>query len=175
MLLIASQIVNLPILSLRDGGKLGVISGILIDHNRLSVKAFWARVYSDPKKIYLLTSDSVLSLSHKGAIVQNHESLDLKQDLPAYKEYFEVDYQIPGKKVIRNNRKLGLADDFVIDARDLKISDIIVRPSTLTLFRVSQNRFSRRQIKEINDTSIIVSDDSGKIKSSSFAPAASLD
>ena len=155
MIYTASSLVGKPVASIRLNAEVGQISGILLDPNRLMVAGFWVRTRSDPRPLLLLTED-VRQLTSQQAIVDDRQQLVEPSDLPKLRSILAINYLIPGKKVVADGRKIGIAQDFNFNNTTYLVSHIAARASGWQRLRVNQLVFERRQITGLDDRKITV-------------------
>lgn len=155
MIYSASSLVGKSVISIRLSSSIGQIEGILIDPNRLSVAGLWVKTNTQPQPLLLINED-VRQLTSQRAIIDDHNQLTEPTDLPKLEPILNANYVIPGKKIVADNRKIGVAVDFHFNNESYLVSHIVSRPAGLRKLRLSQETFERRQIKEIDDRQIVV-------------------
>lgn len=158
MIILASKVIGKPILTIRTGRSVAAVTGVLIDPFKLQVAGFWVQKGAKTKESLLLLSQDIREFTMRGLIIDDAASIVETEDLPRFKEIFEIDYQIPGKKVVSGRRKHGKATDFGINTANLQIASITGKPSLTRMLGSTSFSFARKQIKSINDGAIEVSD-----------------
>ena len=159
MIILASKVVDKPVLTIRAGGRVGTVTGVLIDPFKLQVAGFWVQKGAKAKHSHLPLSQDIREFTIRGIIVDDSSAIVGVEDLPRFKEIIEIDYQIPGKKVVSGRYKHGKALDFGINTATLQIASITGKPSFTKMFGATSFSFARKQIKSINDGAIEVSKD----------------
>ena len=169
----ASQLIERPVYSLQQTSHVGEISGLLIDPHRLSLAAFWVKD-KKRRRNFLVVIDDIFGLDINHLVINHPQDLTLPGDLPRLAEVLEIDYQIPGKKIIANKKVLGIASDFGIGDDNYQVRYIAGQARFWHKLRGGNLRFMRQQIKKINDRSIEVKSgpSAEKIKAWSGQPAA---
>lgn len=155
MIYSASGLLSKPVVSIRLNAGIGQISGILLDPNRLSVAGLWVRTNTNPEPLLLLNED-VRQLTSQRAIIDDHHQLAEPNDLPKLKAILAINYIIPGKKIVADGRKIGVALDFNFNNETYLVSQIVGRAAGLQRLRMSQLTFERRQITAIDNRQITV-------------------
>lgn len=155
MIILASKAIGLSIVSIRTGTPVGEVVGVLVDPHTLKVAGFWANQFSS-KQDKVLLSMNIRELSVKGLVIDDLHDLTDPSDLPKLKEILDIDYQIPGKKILEVKKKIGVAEDFSFDMKDFSISSLLCRPNILGMLNVSNFTVYRKMIKEIDDSHIRV-------------------
>ncbi len=158
MIILASKVIGKPVLTIRAGRAAATVTGVLIDPFKLQVAGFWVQKGAKAKGSHLLLSQDIREFTMRGVIIDDTASIVETDDLPRFKEIFEIDYQIPGKKVISGRRKHGKATDFGINTATLHIASITGKPSLTRMLGSTSFSFARKQIKSINDSTIEVND-----------------
>ena len=155
MIYSASGLVGKPVVSIRINANIGQISGVLLNPDRLSVAGLWIKTNTNPRQLLLL-NDDVRQLTSQRAIVDDHNQLVEPSELPKLRSILTINYTIPGKKIVADGRKIGVALDFNFNNETYLVSHIIARASGLQRLRVSQLTFERRQITAIDNRKITV-------------------
>ncbi len=158
MIYSASGLVGKPVVSIRINANIGQISGVLLNPDRLSVAGLWIKTNANPRQLLLL-NDDIRQLTSQRAIVDDHNQLVEPSELPKLRSILTINYIIPGKKIVADGRKIGVALDFNFNNETYLVSHIIARASGLQRLRVSQLTFERRQITAIDNRKITVNID----------------
>ena len=166
MKLIASKFIGSSVCTIRSTGKVGQVVGLLIDPNKLVVAGFWVatRVHKDHQLLLNQDIRTLVPEKHQ-VIIDDLKDLCQPADLERLKPILEIDYQIPGKKVVQAKKRLGKAIDFGFSIDyDYQITNIIAKPTLNQRFRVIQLSFNRNQIQAIDDKTITIQADELKQK-----------
>lgn len=155
MIYSASGLVGKPVVSIRLNANIGQISGVLLNPDRLSVAGLWIKTNANPQLLLLLNED-VRQLTSQRAIIDDHNQLAEPGDLPKLKSILATNYIIPGKKIVADGRKIGVASDFNFNNDTYLVSHIIGRAAGLQRLRMSQLSFERRQITGLDNRQITV-------------------
>ena len=156
MLYLASACIGYQITSISSLANIGQITGILIDPHRFSVAGFWVEEYGQ-RQMPLLLSQSLRQIHSQRVFVNSEDDFNRPKDLPRLREVLEIDYQLPGKRVISTDKEyLGRADDFSFSDEDFKIVHLIVKPPLSQRLRTARRQFGRSQIEKIRSKTIEV-------------------
>lgn len=161
--MLASNVIGMPVNSIRIGGKLAEITGLLIDPNKLSVVAFWVK-NPTMKEDHLLLYEDMREFNVRGAIIDDSHNISSPDELTRLQETLEINYQIPGKKVVGSRGKLGVATNFSFDPKTAEVMTIIGKPSLTRRFNQNEFTVHRRQIEEINDELIRINNGPAAVK-----------
>lgn len=157
MLLLASNVIGMPISSIRLSGKIGEITGLLLNPDTLKIVAFWVRIGAN-KDNDLLLLEETREFNIRGVIVDDIHNVASPDELTRLKEVLDINYEIPGKKVIGARGKLGTATDFSFDPESAEVMTIIGKPSLTKRFGQNEFTVHRRQIEEVTDSHIKIND-----------------
>ena len=157
MRLIASKFIGSSVCTIRAAAKVGQVIGLLIDPNKLTIAGLWVSTKQHKQDQLLLSQDiRTIVPAKQQVIIDDLKDLDLPAEFARLKSILDVDYQIPGKKVIQNNKTIGQAIDFGFSIDHYRITNIVVQPRLLRRLQLTHLNFGRQQIKTINDRSIVV-------------------
>lgn len=155
---------NIAVLSLRTGGRIGTATGLIINPNNLKVVGWYIDDRFSSNDLILLAND-VRDISNKGIIINDHEVLSEPEELVRLKEVLEVGYDLIGKKVVgESGKKYGKVSDYSIETNGLIVKKIYASRSILKDFSGGNLSIDRNQIIEITKTKVIISDPTEKSK-----------
>ncbi|TXG77340.1 hypothetical protein E6P97_02055 [Patescibacteria group bacterium] len=159
MLKLSSNLLNQPVLSLRSGGTISTVVGVLINPNNLSVVALYcARSPRDKETLVLLPQD-IREWISQGFVVNDHDSLSASNDLVRLKDVMKIDYQLIGKPVhTKGKRRVGRVSDFAVDDGDFTIQKLYVSQNVMKNLSGTGLAVDRNQVIELNDKRIIIRD-----------------
>ena len=155
MIYIAKEMIGVPIVSIQLNGQIGQISGLLVDPSQLKVVAIWARPTKRYKDLLILPA-SLRHFTSQRILVDGPEDLTDPKDLPVLHKTLVINYRIPHKKIVANNRRVGIATDFDFSRQNFFITAIVARPVGWQRFKMSQVRFGRQQIVKVDDRKIVI-------------------
>lgn len=155
MLKLSGSLRNQPVLSLRSSTVLATAKEPIINPNNLKILG-WRCSAGGAENILL--ADDIRDMGPAGIIVNDEAALSTPVELVRHKEVLEINYQPIGKLVKSNREKLGKVSDYAYNDSML-IQQLYVEPPILKIFGNHETRIvNRKQIKEITDSYILVSD-----------------
>lgn len=165
MLIHNSRLLNMPILSVQDSGKIGTIASTIIDPDSLKIIAFRVHgaIGSDGGNI--LDAHSIREYSEFGLVIDSTDELVKDDDIVKIKNVLELNFSLLGLKVeTKKGSKLGKVLDFTVTEDNFSVQQIIVKRPTVKSFFDSELIVPRSEIVEITDYKIIVRDEEKVIK-----------
>lgn len=175
MLKLSGSLTNLPIVSLRTGGKIGVTNQPIINPHKLKIEGWYCQDLFSGENLILLSSE-VREIVPQGLAVNDHDAMTDPKDLIRLKEIIEFNFELSGKQVITDHkRKLGKVTDFAVDPENMMIQKIYVSRPIYKSLTEGQLSIDRSQVIEMTNRKIIVKDADIRIESTlpSTAPATS--
>lgn len=156
MLILSAKLKEVPVLSLRTGGKVALAKMPLINPNNMRVIGFDCDDHFSGDQLILLTQD-IREHINQGFVVNDHEVLADPEDLVRYKDVLQIQYDPVGKLVVTDHkRKLGRISDYAVDGDSLYIQKLYVAPRILKSLTGSQLSIDRSQILEVTDKQVVV-------------------
>lgn len=159
MIFLASDFIDYKIVAISSLSEIGCVTGILVDPYTFTVAGFWMKLHHSPQKKahHFLVSNSVRQIDDQRLLINDIDECCTPDDLPKLTETFDIDYQVCGKRVVSSKQVyLGQVEDFSFHDQDFKIMHIIVKPPLLQRLKITQKRYSRRQIEKIDHRKIEV-------------------
>jgi uncharacterized protein YrrD len=150
MLMLSSKFTAVPILSLRVGGRIATTTEAIINPNNLHIDGFYCQPGNQKEQLILLDMH-IRDFTHKGIIIDDHSALSEPEDLIRLKEILEIHYNLVGKNVLVNKKKVGKVRDYSFDQASLFIQKIYVQPSLWKTINLSDLIFDRKNIVEVTD------------------------
>ena len=147
-----------PIISIRSGMTLGVVSGPVVNPDTLKLEGFYVNSTNGPQSRILLKQDA-REMSSQGIIIDNEDELVLPTDIIRLKDILQLHYDLIGKKVITKSKKrLGEVTEYVVESSDLSVQKIHVAPPFWKLGQQKTHVIDRTQIISVNDQFVKVKD-----------------
>ena len=163
MLILASQIQNAPILSIRNGHPVAVAGKMLINADKLEVAAVFCKSPGWRGDNHVLLLRDIREYSRSGIIIDSLEDIEDIGEIIRLGDVMERNYQIAGKHVVtESDHKLGKVEDYSVDTISNTIQKIYIKPSLLKNLMVNNLVIDRTHIVRADDDKIIVSDASLK-------------
>lgn len=174
MLVLASQVKNSPILSIRNGHAVAQTGDMLVDADRLEVAAIFCTSGSWRKNNHVLLLRDIREFSHSGLIIDSLEDIEDIGEIVRLNDLVNRNYQVIGKAVVtENGTKLGKVEDYSIDTISNLIQKLYIKPSLLKNLMVNNLVVDRANIIRTDDKQIVVSD--ATLKSPAPAEVANLE
>lgn len=159
MLILASQIQNSPILSIRNGHPVAMAGNMLINADKLEVAALFCKSPGWRGQDHVLLLRDIREFSRSGIIIDSLEDIEDIGEIIRLGDVVERNYQVIGKTVItEGGHKLGKVEDYSVDTVNNLIQKIYIKPSLLKNLMVNNLVVDRNNIIKAEDSKIIVSD-----------------
>jgi sporulation protein YlmC with PRC-barrel domain/uncharacterized protein YunC (DUF1805 family) len=163
MLILASQIQDAPILSIRNGHPVAMAGKMLINADRLEVAAVFCKSPGWRGDNHVLLLRDIREYSRSGIIIDSLEDIEDIGEIIRLGDVMERNYQINGKPVVtESGHKLGKVEDYSVDTVTNNIQKIYIKPSLLKNLMVNNLVIDRSNILKADDNQITVSDASLK-------------
>lgn len=174
MLINSSRLIGCPVLSLHVGGKIASVSELIIDPDDLKIIACRVEGPLVGKEVgEILPMNSVREFSRLGMIVDSADEFVEPDGIIHIKEILDLNFQLVGLKVeAARGSKMGKVSAFTLEPTTWQVQQLIVQRPIIKAFLDPELTISRAQIKEINDSKIIIKDEKETPKSKSKAKAA---
>jgi sporulation protein YlmC with PRC-barrel domain len=173
MLQLSSNITEVPVMSLRTGGKIATAEAPIINPNNLKIEGWYCQDHFSKQPLVLLAQD-VRDFVPQGLAVNDHEVLSDPHELVRLKDILELEFTLLGKPVVTNHRRrLGKVSDYAIDTKTMLIQKLYVTRPVYKSLTSGQLSIDRTQIVEITNRRVIVKDVDVKVGSAAIAPAVS--
>lgn len=164
MLKLSEHILDLPVMSLRTGGRVATATVPIINPNNLQIEGWMCDDQFSKSQLILLKQD-VRDFVPQGIAIDDHEVLAEPEELVRLKEVLELKFEIIGKSVVTNHRrKLGKVSDYALDPLTMKVQKLYVSRPVYKSLTEGQLTIDRSQIIEITHTKIVVRDTDIKVK-----------
>lgn len=167
MLLQQKVLKSLSIGSIRSGGRIGRVTGIVINPHNLHIDAFSCNIIRQSKEQLVMPQD-IRDLTVHGIVIDDHERLIDPESAIRLRPIMRLNFKMDGLKAYVGRRRIGVVEDFAIDTEGLFIQKIYVKPTLTKRWSVSQLSFDRRQVHEVTRSKIVFID-SSKVSVSSPA------
>ena len=165
MLVNQSKLLNTPVLSVQDSGRIATISSAIVDPDTLKIIAF--RVYGavNDEGGNVLDAKSIREYSNFGMVIDSRDELVSDSDIIKIQKAIELNFNPIGLKVeTKKGSKLGKVLDYAVTNDNFTIQQLIVKRPTIKSFLDPELIIPRSEIVEITDYKIIVRDEEKVIK-----------
>lgn len=165
MLVANSKLLTLPVLSVRDSGRIATISNTIIDPDSLKIIAFRVQGATNTEGGNVLDVNSVREYSRLGLVIDSTDELISDNDVVKIGKVIELNFSLLGLKVeTKKGSKLGKVIDFTVTEDNFSVQQIIVKRPTIKSLLDSELTIPRAEIVEVTDYKIIVRDEEKVIK-----------
>ena len=157
MLALSSQITGTQIMSLQNGGELGIAQKAIIDPKKLKVVAYYSTGSRILENSVLHTSD-IREIGPLGIIVDSADSImPVDEDLVRLQEVIAMNFELIGLQVIDDTKKkLGKISEYTLETEGFYIQKIHVSQSLLKNITNTNLIIHRSQIIELTDKYAVV-------------------
>lgn len=163
MLILASQVQDAPILSIRNGHMVAVAGSMLINADKLEVAALFCKSPGWRGEKHVLLLRDIREYSRSGIIIDSLEDIEDIGEIVRLGDVVDRNYQLNGKPVVtESGHNLGKVEDYSVDSISNLIQKIYIKPSLLKNLMVNNLVVDRINIIKADDDSVIVSDASLK-------------
>lgn len=157
MLVLRDQLLNIPIMSLQTGTKLGTSSQAIIDPHNLKIVAFYCfgpHIEHRPAVVHV---SDIREFSHIGIIVDSSEVIMDPSELPRLQAILDLSFQLEGKLAVEENgHRIGRVNTYSVETTTFYISKLHINPPLLQRLTLSDIIIDRSQIISIDDHKIVV-------------------
>lgn len=167
MLVVGSNLINFPVLSLHVGGRIGYTSSPVIDPEDLSIIAYEldGEITKDPETGNILMIRDVREFSEDGLIIDSADRLVEREDVVRLDKTMELGFKLIGLKVVtKDGKKLGKIIDYTLDSGTFSIYQLIVQRPFFEAFVDPELTINRSQIVEIDDDKVTIKHSKQQIK-----------
>lgn len=169
MLKLYESFQNSAVLSLRVGGPVGQLVGLIINPNNLYIEGWYVQDNRSGEVLVLLSQD-IREIIPQGIAIDDHEVLSDEEDLVRLQDIIKLNFNLTGLKVTsQNGKNYGKVSDFAFETSSFYIQKIYVAQPLMRNFAGGTLSIDRTQIIEITSRRIIVEDPTIPIKSGSLS------
>lgn len=165
MLYLSTRLSDIPLLSIRSGGRIGTVLGPIINPNNLHIDGFYC-TSAHTNETQILLDMYVRDLSGRGLIIDDHNNLSEPDELIRLQSIIRLNFSIIDKKVLVNKRRMGKVIEYAIDKESLFVQKFYVKPTILMSLKQARLTFDRQSVTEVTDAYIAFSGPEIKIGSS---------
>lgn len=165
MLVYNSKLLNAPVLSVQDSGRIATISSTIVDPDSLKIIAFRVIGATNTEGGNILDARSIREYSTYGLVIDSSDELIGDHDVVKIEKVLELNFSPIGLKVeTKKGSKLGKVTDFTVTNDNFSIQQIVVKRPTIKSLLDPELIIPRAEIVEITDYKIIVRDEEKVIK-----------
>ena len=168
MLMVGSNLIDFPVLSLHIGGEIARTTRAIIDPDNLKIIAYvvdGAIIHNDNEIGNILDMNDVREISDQGLIVNSADVFTKREDVIKFDKIMSLEFNLVGLKVVdQKGKKLGKVVDYTVDSGSFLIYQLIVQRPITSSFFDPQLTINRSQIVEIDDFKITIKHGDSKVK-----------
>lgn len=164
MLLVGSELIDIPIMSLQTGVELARTTGPVINPHKFTVAAYEVDGPTLDTVPSLLLVGDIRELGDIGMIIDSSDEFVGTDDVIKVKELYELSFELIGKLVVdQKGEKLGKVIDYSIRTIDYTIEQLHVKRPLFKSLNDSELLIHRSLITEVTDDRIIVKSAAQKV------------
>ena len=157
MLILASKLLNTPIMGLQTGSQLALTGNAIINPENLQILAYQLKANSFSNEEMLIRIADIRELSRIGFIIDSGEDFILPTDVIKIEEIIDLDFDILSLKVEdEKGSKIGRIIDYTLSLADFSVQQLIVKRPFLKSLNDTTLTIHRSQIVAINDDTITI-------------------
>lgn len=168
MLLVGSNMTDLPVLSLHVGDEVAHTVRAIIDPDDLRIIAYTVDgpvVRNDPDVGDILDLSDVREVSDAGFVINSTDVLTTRNEVVKLDEVMSLEFDLVGMKVVdQKGKKMGKIVDYTVDSGSFMIYQLIVQRPLMSSFIDPQLTINRSQIVEIDDFKIVIKHSTSQVK-----------
>ncbi|MGB4800557.1 MAG: hypothetical protein WBP03_03515 [Candidatus Saccharimonadales bacterium] len=171
MLRLSASLIGQPVMSLRTGQPIAVITSAIINPDNLKIEGFYCADKFSRAQLVLLYQD-IRDVIPQGVVVNDHDVLAEPHELVRLKTVMEIHFELLGKQVVTlSKHKLGKVTDYSTEIETMYVQKLYVSQGILKGLTKGNLSVDRNQINEITDSKIVVNDplDSATVPSGAMA------
>lgn len=159
------SLLNVPIMSLQNGSKLGVTQEAIIDPRKLQIIAYYAAGPRIHQSSVVFTGD-IREVGPLGYIVDSADQImEIDEGMVRLSEVIGFHFSLIGKQVVDEAKhKLGKVAEYATETDGFYIQKLHISQSVMKNITSTNLIVHRSQIVEITDSAIVVR--SGSVKES---------
>lgn len=170
MLYLSTKLSNIPLLSIRTAGRIGMVLKPIINPHNLHIDAFYCQVPRSQKPVVLLDM-FVREISPPGLITNEHNDLSEPEELVRLQPILKLQFELVGKTVLSGKKKLGKVAEYAIDKDSLFIQKLYVQPPAWQSLTQNRLTIDRQSVLEVTNSYIKISGPEEKAVETKLAKA----
>lgn len=166
MLITNTELLNLPVLSLRSGSQIATVSELVVNPYQLTIQALKlsGRQLVNPRDSYLLPRD-IREISHLGVIINDSEDIVASQDVVRLRKVLDLKFDLVDLPVIdRTKHKVGKVRGYNLIVDNMIIYQLVVQRPMLKDFFDPELLVHRSQIAELSQTRVVIRHSLAKLR-----------
>jgi len=123
----SKHLINLPVISLQEGQRIGKIKGLVVDPSRKSVAALILEEKGLFKEQKFIPFDNVHSVGENAVTVERGATIQKGATLPEIVKYYKDKIDVIGSRIVMENGTIiGQVNEYFIETQDGKIAGLEV-------------------------------------------------
>lgn len=153
MLYLSTKLYEIPLLSVRSGGRIGTVLGPIINPHNLHIDGFYC-ILGNTKETIVLLDIYIRDITARGIIIDDHENLSTPEELVRLQPILKLRYELHDKLAIVNKKKIGKITDFAVDDASWFIQKLYVQPRIWNSLGQERLTFDRLSVVEVTDSAV---------------------
>jgi uncharacterized protein YrrD len=175
MLQLSQSLLGRPVMSLRTGTQVALVTSAIINPNNLKIEGFHVQDSLDKKAQLVLLYQDIRDIIPQGIVINDHDVLADPTELIRLKDVLELKFELLGKPVYTESKeKIGKVNDFATETSSMVIKKLYVAQPLLKNFSGGSLSVDRTRIVEITNRRIVIQDLLGTERSNAVAVAPAI-
>lgn len=175
MFILASQLENLPILSLRHGQPVAVSGHLIVDPDKLAVVAMYCQAGAGlagwRKSTAVIMVRDIREVAREGIVIDSLEDIEEVGEIVRLKDIIDKRFKPKASLVIsESGHQLGKVEDYTVHVRSFLIQKLYVKQSLIKNILLNSLVIDRSQVVEVTARHIVVRDASAKDRHAALSP-----
>lgn len=159
MYALASQLINLPIVSLQTGQPVAFLGRPIINPDNLELLAFYCAASRFRKSNQVLLAKDIRQTASDGIVVDSLEDIEDANEIVRLKSVIDRRFNPMGLPVVSESGfKLGVVEEFTVNLKTFQIQKLYLKQSVIKNLLMNNLVIDRSQITEVTPKQIIVRD-----------------
>lgn len=159
MYILASQLKNLPVLSLQTGQPLATVVRPLIKRETLEIAAIECQVGRFRRQTSVIMMRDIRQIAGDCIVIDSFEDIEDASEIVRLRDIVEADFNPLGKLVINESQyQLGKVEDYTINLETYMLQKLYVQQSMLKSILFNSLVVDRTQIIDVDAKRFVVKD-----------------
>lgn len=166
MLILGSELVNLPLLSLRTSDQIATTKQAIVNPYNLSVLAYRlkGRSLDKPQDSFLMTED-IREISRIGMIIDDSNEIVARHDVIKLNKVLALGFELLNMPVFdKNGKKIGTVINYTLDTSLFIIFQLVVKRPLMQSWLDPELVIHRSQVNQITAQKIIINNSLTELK-----------
>lgn len=157
MYVLASQLTNLPVLSLQTGQAIATVVQPIVNQASLEIAALSCKLPGRQHSVILMRD--IRQFASDCVIIDSFEDIEDANEIVRLRSVVEAGFNPVGKQVVTQSRQtLGKVEDYTINLETFMLQKLYVQQSLLKSVLFNNLAIDRTQIVEVTDKHFVVQD-----------------